>query len=314
MMRNLRDTHSTLSAYTRALRHELRHVRMSVRRPNGLADQSGLSASRLRELLRGSEPTECEHHALCRALPRMRFFAVEPAVALAQPAPSSSERAEPDTNEATGEPSDDSTPASADAADASAADAPVQAVPRPRTFGEALRTARRKEMLKQHQLAELMQVTQCTISAWEIDKAIPVASHFEALLAWFPVLRTAPQPSVRDIGKPKGNVYGPGAQALRHGDVARVAPVGDVMAPDHGPESLRAWEEPEDDGPCDSTAPASVTNLSELAMALIFFGTQLGEAKATLGCQLGVVAPLLRAAAAASLTPAQIADVIACVA
>lgn len=89
-----------------------------------------------------------------------------------------------------------------------AAPDPVMPKPsgRPRTFGDHLRVAREADGATQDEVGAVIGdgVTGQAVGAWELNKAVPVREHYEALLVLFPDLRTAPEPDWRDIAPPSG--------------------------------------------------------------------------------------------------------------
>lgn len=102
--------------------------------------------------------------------------------------------------------------------------------PPPKSFGEALRRARLREGLDQHEVADMLSVEQGSVSRWELDTNAPIADHHRKLCDLMPGLKNAPKPVTREIEKPAGNVYGvyrtPGeAPVERTPFVAPVAPI-----------------------------------------------------------------------------------------
>lgn len=165
---------------------------------------------------------------------------------------------------------------------------PVVQVPTivPRTFGEFLRAVRESEGLSYDELAQLLDLTQGAVRAWEEDAVAPVRENYEKLLQVLPALASGPRPASRDIPKPAGR----GAESP--------APAPEV------PEQL-VLVTPTPPAP---TAPATPRH------ALVAFGVAVGRTAAALDAgqaSRNLVVTLLRTGAAAGLSAADIADEIA---
>lgn len=72
------------------------------------------------------------------------------------------------------------------------------------TFGKALYSAREKQGVKRHTIAELCGVTYKTVKLWERDQNVPVRENYDKLLGIFSELKDAPQPKWQDRPKPTG--------------------------------------------------------------------------------------------------------------
>ncbi len=76
------------------------------------------------------------------------------------------------------------------------------------TFGEHLRSVRKRNDLKAQDAAALLDVSAATWSKWEDDHMVPVQENYDKILDLFPAMKAAPKPKVRDIPKPAGNHVG----------------------------------------------------------------------------------------------------------
>jgi transcriptional regulator with XRE-family HTH domain len=78
---------------------------------------------------------------------------------------------------------------------------------RPLFFADALRVEREHAGLTQHEIGELLDVSQTAVSDWETRSSTPIQDHVDALLQLFPRLALAPDPNPKDMLKP-GRVPG----------------------------------------------------------------------------------------------------------
>lgn len=267
--------------YTLEMRTEMDRTRMEIRGKDGLEDQTRIAASRLREILNdGARPTEAEHRAICRGLPRMKHFQhllLEwdrdslPSQAPPQPPQSRREvRVEPEaTRETTPSPEP---PKQEPKPEAKLAVPPL----RPRTFGESLRACREAEGCRQEDVANMCDVSSSAVAQWELDNVAPVTANYKKLLEVFPALAVAPKPNVRDIPVPVGNV----------GSRMQVAEV-----------SAASQQSAASPPPSNESEPPRFSS-----QAFIKFGFSLASTLPVLGKNKSAVVSLLRAGSSAGMT------------
>jgi DNA-binding XRE family transcriptional regulator len=81
------------------------------------------------------------------------------------------------------------------------APAPSEA-PLPTTFRERLRALRLRDELTEEDVAEMVEVTNQSVSTWETGVRTPIQQHYDALVALWPELADVPAPSMQQIDKP----------------------------------------------------------------------------------------------------------------
>lgn len=110
----------------------------------------------------------------------------------------------------------------------------------PTTFGAALVRCRTVERVSQVFVAELVDVTQSTVSSWEREETLPVTDNYERLCELFPQLLQLATPDCLDRPKPVGPL------GLKFGTPP-------ARGPDSGPRVSVPLSEPADLGPPAST-------------------------------------------------------------
>jgi len=94
-------------------------------------------------------------------------------------------------------------------------------LPKPKTFGEALRQARVREGLSVIELGPLIGVDPAAVRQWENGNSQPVVENYNKLTALLPVLCSGPTPISRDIPKPAGAASGRTKEATAPGTAWR---------------------------------------------------------------------------------------------
>lgn len=94
-------------------------------------------------------------------------------------------------------------------------------LPKPKTFGEALRQARVREGMSPAELADAVGVVAAAVYQWEEGRTQPVTDNYAKLKALLPALGAGPAPVSRDIDKPVGSANGRTQEPAERGTVWR---------------------------------------------------------------------------------------------
>ncbi len=170
---------------------------------------------------------------------------------------------------------------------------PVMPMIKPRNFGERIRAAREAVGLLQRECGELIGVNQSTLSAWELGQVLPDADHAAALFKEFPDLEQhMPKP-------PRAPARRPERSSEPESKIIVTNPTSESM--------IASGIAVERNGFLIATGTSQqITN----QRALIRFGVALAGAKEWSREHRTAVAQLLRAAVAAGLDVASVADEI----